>query len=413
MADTNTQPAKQSDRTDLIREQLCNTRINLAPLDEPVSLAHARRVPLGQIASLGAVFASIPKAFRTATQTIASPGDGMYMRALDAMGNPLSISQLQQFKGAGAGALGSMRVNGSFAQAHFYPAGPQTIKSSITMPVNPAMLAMGIALWQVNQKLDVIQKTVDEIFGYMRQHDRSEMRGNLQTLTDVLNGYSLNWDNQRYMDNAHMKVLDIKQDASQKMDLYHSQLEKKLADKAPIELHSKVRNRLDGVLDLLKDYQLATYIYVFASFLDPMIAENFRQDKLSDVQGRIESASVSYRKVYAQCYDAIKHSAKHAIDAVALGGLAAAGRFVGGAVAATPVGDATPIDEALKEGGDAVGKFNDSISSHLLQRLSETKPLDVLPFQENIELINTLYNEPSELLTDGENLYLLPTDTGA
>ena len=208
MADTNTQPAKQSDRTDLIREQLCNTRINLAPLDEPVSLAHARRVPLGQIASLGAVFASIPKAFRTATQTIASPGDGMYMRALDAMGNPLSISQLQQFKEAGAGALGSMRVNGSFAQAHFYPAGPQTIKSSITMPVNPAMLAMGIALWQVNQKLDVIQKTVDEIFGYMRQHDRSEMRGNLQTLTDVLNGYRLNFDNQRYKHNEKARAQD-------------------------------------------------------------------------------------------------------------------------------------------------------------------------------------------------------------
>ncbi len=408
MADESIQLANDEDCKALIRRQLANTHVTLALADEPVDLSCAHKVPIGQIASVGTAFASMPEAFRTVTQTVTAPGDSTLLQALDKTGNVIDFSQLQKFND-GTGALGSTRIGNSFQQAHLVQADTQTITTSATIPYDPTTLAMAIALQQITQKLEDIQKTVDEMFDYMRQRDKSKMRGNLQTLTDVLDGYSLNWDNARYMDNAHMKVLDIKQSATQDMDLCRQQIKKKLDDKAPIEIRGMVESRLDEVLDTLKDYQLATYIYAFASFLDPMLSENFKADRLEDVANRIEEASIRYREAYTLVYDALENSTEGSVDSAVLSGLATASKLLGNAVAKTPVGEHTPIDEALQGGGKALSSFNRGENKRLLEKLHAAKSPDVLPFQENVRAVASLYNEPSRLLTDGEYLYILPT----
>ncbi len=169
-----------------------------------------------------------------------------------------------------------------------------------------------------------------------------------------------------------------------------------------------VEARLDGVLDSLKDYQLATYIYAFASFLDPMLCENFKAERLADIARRIEAASIRYREAYTRVYDAIEGAVKGSVDSAVLGGLASAGKFLGKAVAATPVGNLTSIDEALEDGGEAVENFNRGKNSRLLMKLHAAKSPDVLPFQENVSRVSALYNQPSRLLTDGESIYILP-----
>ncbi len=407
MTDESIQPA-EDERKALVRNQLANTKITLAPLQQPADLSRARKVPIGQIAAIGTAFASMPEAFRTVTQTLTAPSAGTLMQAFTADGIPLDISMLQKFKD-GSGALGSFRVDGAFQQAHLVQAGPQSLTGSAIIPYDPATLAMAIALQQIDQKLDAIQKTVDDMFDYMRQRDKAAMRGNLRTLADALDGYRLNWDNPRYMDNAHMKVLDIKQAATQDMEFYSGRVAKRLADRPPVEVRGMVESRLDGVLDALKDYQLATYIYAFASFLDPMLAENFKEDRLADVADRIEEASTRYREVYTRVYNVIEGATNGSVDSAVLGGIAAAGKFLGRAVAATPVGDLTPIDEALVGGGKAVGRFNSDVNARLLSKLHAAKSPDVLPFQENVRAVSALYNQPSQLLTDGENLYVVPS----
>ena len=410
MADESNQPTNDNERKELIRQQLANTEIALAPFEESVDLSRAKKIPLGQIASIGAGFVSMPAAFRTVTQTVIMDGGGTLMKAFTKDGVPLDISMLQKFND-GSGALGSTRFGGSFQQARFVAAGPQTLTGTSTIPYDPATLAMAIALEQINQKLDNIQKTVDDMFDYLKQRDKANMRANLRTLTEELRNYHLNWDNPRYMDNAHMKVLDIKQAAMQDMEFYSSQVKKRLADKAPVEVRGMVEARLDSVLDSLKDYQLATYIYAFASFLDPMLSENFKAERLEDVAKHIESASIRYRKTYTRVYNALENETKRSVDAFALGGLAAAGKFLSKAVASTPVGDLTLIDEALEDGGKAMEKFNRGENSRLLKKLRAAKSPDVLPFQEYVRNISALYNQPSEILTDGENLYILSTSS--
>ncbi len=409
---------KQSnnDRKDLIRKELCNMNIQLAPAEENIDLSQAKKIPLGQIAAIGAAFVPISEAFRTVTQTFNLPNDGFLMKAFDAAGNQLNISQLYAFKDPGkafenGARLGSIRTTNGLEQARLVEAGPLELTSTTTLPIDPATIAIAIALQQVNQKLDSIQKTADEILNFMQQEKKSEMHGNLKTLTDIINNYSLNWDNQLYINNAHMKVLDIKQDATQGMDFYKNRVEQKLNDKTPIEIRGMLETRLNNIIDALKDYQLATYIYAFASFLEPMLSENFKQDKLDSVACNIKEASNSYQEMYSRCHDAIESRTQGSIDSTILNGISSAGKFLGKAIASTPIGDHTPIDEALNGGGDMVGKFNKDENVRLTERLREAESPDVFPFLENVESINALYNKPSQLLSDDENLYLLPCDS--
>ena len=87
MADELTRPA-DDDRKRLVRDQLARTNITLAPVEAPVDFARAKKVPLGQIASIGTAFASMPEAFRTVTQTVTTPASGTLMQAFDKAGNP-------------------------------------------------------------------------------------------------------------------------------------------------------------------------------------------------------------------------------------------------------------------------------------------------------------------------------------
>ena len=393
------------DRKKAVREQLSTTQFHLASTEQPADVTNAIKIPLGYLPSLGVAFGPIPTMFRSITTTINIP---TLLTVTDKLGNPLDPSVLQSFKD-GSGLLGSFRDAATgFGQARFHVQQGMSLTSVTTMPYNPAFLAMAIALVQINKKLDSIQSSVDQIFKYMRQRDKADMQGNLKTLADILNEYGFNYGNTVYMSNAHMKVLDIKQKSEQDMELFRFQVQEKLHKKSFIEIRESVSKRLDTVLDYLKDYQLSAYIYCFALFLEPMLSENFESGKLNAITKRIEEESIRYLELYSECYETIETSTHKSIDTIVFGGLASVGQKAGKAIAATKVGDHTLIDEALEGAGKGIEGLNNKYSNSLTEKLLSAKSLDVLPFKENVESINILYNQPSQLAIDDKNIYVLP-----
>ena len=393
------------DRKKAVREQLSATQFHLASTEQPVDATNAIKIPLDYLSSLGVAFGPIPTMFRSITTTINIP---TLLTVTDKLGNPLDPNVLQTFKD-GSGLLGSFRDAATgFGQARFHVQQGMSLTSVTTMPYNPAFLAMAFALAQINKKLDSIQSSVDQIFKYMRQRDKADMQGNLKTLADILNEYGFNYGNTVYMSNAHMKVLDIKQKSEQDMELFRFQVQEKLHKKSFIEIRESVSKRLDTVLDYLKDYQLSAYIYCFALFLEPMLSENFESGKLNSITQRIEEVSIQYLELYSECYEVLETSTHKSIDTIVFGGLALAGQKAGKAIAATKVGDHTLIDEALEGAGKGIEGFNDKYSNSLTEKLLSAKSLDVLPFKENVENINVLYNQPSQLAIDDKNIYVLP-----
>lgn len=320
----------------------------------------------------------------------------------------LSTSVLQRFND-GSGMLGSFRDAATgFGQARFHQVDPGTIQSVATMPYDPTMLFMAAALAQINQKLDAIQDTVNEMFEYMRQKDKAELRGNIKTLEDVLEAYRYNWNNDIWRKNAHMKVVDIKQESEKAIIHLRAQIRTKMGEKSPVELRFAVGGRLDKVIDRLKEYQLATYTYSFATFLEPMLSENFDEANLNAIAAKISDHGNEYRKLYTECYNAIEESSKASADAVALRGASAAFAGLGAFVKQTPLGERTSVDEALEKVGRGVGSFNEGQTRSLMEKLQHAKTPNVLPFKQSLEAVNNLHNHPHQLAADGENVYLLP-----
>ena len=180
-------------------KQLASTIIHLALTQKRVDVSGAIKLPLERIPQLGVAFASLRSMFRTVTNTVSVP---TLLQATDKYGSPLDPSKLNTFKD-GSGLTGGYRdAAKGLGQARFHVVEGDIATSVTQVPYDPTSLFMAAAIAQINQKLDSIQESVDEMFEYMRQRDKANMRGNLKTLADILNGYGLNYGNATYMANA-------------------------------------------------------------------------------------------------------------------------------------------------------------------------------------------------------------------
>ncbi|WP_306506365.1 hypothetical protein [Adlercreutzia equolifaciens] len=386
-----------------VREQLGNAEIHLATTDIEVDTDGSFKLPLDQVSALGVGLGSLPAMFRSVTTTINVP---TLLQATDKAGNLLDISRLNQSAGKLIASYNEPGIG--LQQARFQVVDPGTIQSVATMPYDPTMLFMAAALAQINQKLDAIQDTANEMFEYMRLKDKAELRGNVKMLEDMLEAYRYNWNNDIWRKNAHMKVVDIKQESEQAIIHLRAQIKTKMKEKGPIELRLAVGGRLDEVLDRLKEYQLATYTYSLAAFLEPMLSENFDEAYLNAIAAKISDCGNEYRKLYTECYNVIEESSKGTADAIALRGASAAFAGLSSFVKQTPLGERTSVDEALGKVGRGVGNFNEGQTRNLMEKLQHAKAPNVLPFKQSLEAVNNLHNYPYQLAADGENVYLLP-----
>jgi hypothetical protein len=390
-----------------IRRQMADGELCLVSADSAVDVGGAYKLPFDQIPALGVAFSSLSKMFRTVQGTVSSP---MLWQVTDKFGNIVDSSRLM-VSNDHTGYLASMRsTTHGFEQARLQPIKPGTITSTTVMPFNPALLFFGMALAQINVKLDAIQKSVKQILSYMQIWDKARLRGNLQTLNDILKDYKLNLDNAVYMRNAHMKTLDIKQFCEQDIIFLRSQVEEKLQKRDVIEVRALMGGQTDELIDALRDYHLAVYTYAFALFLEPVLCENFKESKLESVLQTIEDESVRYRELYTRCYDVIDAYAKKAADTVALGALSKAAKTTGETIAASLAGKYVNIDNMLMSSGDSIEKFSEWQTARLLKKLRVAKSLDVMPFEESVKAINAIYNRPVQIAADAENIYLLPED---
>lgn len=378
--------------------------LQLTPVDIEVSIDNAFTFPFDKIPALGTAFASLPEQFRTITTTTSGLTGFI---PVDKFGTPLDPSILFNAHN-GVGVVGSfMEQNGDLNVARWVELnGPQT--AATTIPYNPALLFMAVALAQVNQKLDAIQETQEEMFEYLKQKDKAALRGNIQTLNNVLLNYKFNWDNELYIKNTHMKILDVIQESDKQIVHLRAQIKSKMEDKKFLQSRISVNRQINDLVNLLKDYQLANYAYSYASFVEPMLSKNFKEDYLTLIENRLSEYSIKFRELYSECYSIIEKSLSDSIDKNILKSVSFASKKLGSAVAKTPLGKASPLDEALLKASDEVQDFNEDQSTGMLKKLQAAKDPNVAVFQQTISKLNQLHNTPMQLAADKDNLYVIP-----
>jgi len=387
--------------------QMANLRFSPTSTDIEIKLDKATKLPLAEVEALGAGLSSVCSFGRRIKQTVSVSDDGL-LKAFDATGRPIDVNQLFSAED-GSGLLGSFHdASNKLSQARFKKAEDQVVDVVTEIPVDPMQIFIAAALMEINAKLDDIQETQKEMFEYIKNKDRSELRGNLETLADIINNYRFNWNNNQYKSNKHILVQTIRNDAEKAIIQHRAEIRGKLAKKGIVYLHKDVASKVSAVKSELDEYRLAVYLYSFSSFIEVMLLENFDQIFLQNVSRTIDRYSLEYRELYTEAYNLIEAEEDGSVQAFALGGLSRAAKMLGEAIEKSPVGDRVQIDEMLANAHKGLGDFKRDLKNQMMSELVDARASDVRPFVEGINGVGRLYNDPVLLLADADSVYVLP-----
>ena len=353
-----------------------------------LEMSTATKIPLANLSALGVAFQPLTSAIQTAVS--GAGGSGIYF--VNTMGKQMFTTS------------GGTEFIGSLKSATGMVGGGQARMTALAC--DPTMLFMAAALMNIEKKLDAIQETQEEILEFLVEKERATLQGNLNVLGEVMTSFKYNWSSDTYKQSKIILIQQIKKEAEGSIILYRGQISKKLKKRAAFHSDKVVKELLKDLKSQFSDYQLALYLYSYASFLEVMLEGNFGEHYLNSVEQRISEYSLQYRTLYTECYNLMEDYSKSSIQAGVLSGLAVASKFMGETIAKVPVIRNSQLDENLIEAGSKLDKHGTKRATLALEGLSQTRLSVTMPFVENIRAVNDLYNKPVTYLFDSENVYV-------
>ncbi len=168
-----------------------------------------------------------------------------------------------------------------------------------------------------------------------------------------------------------------------------------------------VEKKTAEMVETLRDYQLASYLYSYATVVDVVLAGNFDRGYLESVSSKMNRYANDYLTLYNRCADAIERDSKGTIGAHVLHGIGSVGGGLGKFIASTPIGDATLIDEALEDGSKALRSMSMDGARRSVKALAQARLGFIRPFVDTVEEMDRLHNDPVLVAIDKENVYVL------
>ena len=360
------------------------------PYEDDLDLTSKKVIPVDQIAALGTGFDSIVSVLQSVANK-GQMGTGIYKVTVPSGGH------LAAFKD-GSGYLGSVlteagKVGGG--QARINP-----------LVFDPATLCMAVALMSIEKKLDLILEKQQEILDYLSQKEKAKLKAGYIILSDVIRDYKLNWDNEMYKSNAHIKALDLKQEALIQIEFHKNLISKDLDKHRLIQTQSNVQKKTSEIASEFNDYQMAVYLYAMSSFVEALLLGNFTSDYLNGVIHDINHYSNEYRNLYTKTYEILEKESNGSIDSFVLGGLSTATLGVGKAVEKMPLVNKTPLDDNLISTSKSISKTKKKNTHRTLKKLISRQRSYVAPFEDSLKTIRDIYNNDLELYLDGNKLYI-------
>lgn len=373
-----------------------------------VDLTKYQKVPLMGIAALGTAFSTLPEAARTITKTVTTRvatgtpvfagfwPEGVFGRMLD---------KGQGFSGNITGIDGSSGIVGRMRYKLLDGGIPVTTTTNTVIPFDPMTMVVAAALISIDKKLDTLQEKAEEILQFLKLEKQSKQRGNLNMLAEIMEEYKRDCNNEKTCALRVVAVQDIKREAHQDILFYQEQIARKLQEQKAIHGMQKAQNLMDSVMSEFYEYQLASYLYAYTSFMEVMLQKNF--EAAPAVAEKMTAHAKKYTELYNDCHSQIASYQRTAIEAQLLGGLGSVAKTVGQKIAAVPVLSKGPVDEALISAGESIGKFNKDAVAKKLEAFAPLEDSRMLTFIENVRRLDLLYNRADGMITDGENLYIM------
>ena len=360
-----------------------------APLtEEETKLVEYTKLPLSRVTAMGTAFEPIV----SAVQNVMGKGTtGIYKVTIP---NGTHLAQLKN----GTGNIGTVLSN-----SNNQIAGQATLNPLVC---DPTMMFMAATLANIDKKLDSIMETQKEMFDYIKQKDKAEVRGDLTFLSDILENYKYNWNNDKYKTNNHIKVLDIKQKAEHKVNLYRSLIRDEATKRNLLHSDKDVKKQLSAIGDDFKEYQLSLYLYSYAAFLEVMLLENYEAAYLEGISKRIEEYALKYRELYTEVYVLIEEYLQSSIQTHLLKGVSKVSKVAGEMIEKVPIISKGQLDETLIEASGKLEDIKSKRTEKTMRGLVDRQHSYLRPFVENINMISAVYNSDLTIAFDEKNLYI-------
>lgn len=375
--------------------------------EKAILLSDCIKIPLTDISMLGSSFAQLLPAFRTASQTITTVSDKGLFRCLFPSG--VTGTLVKDRNGLNLGTI--LPTEGGLRQARWVSAESTTVTTTnMVMPIDPTTLLMAAALASIDKKLTSIMETQKSILSFMDQDKQAGQKGDLDCLTAIVNSYKYNWDNKLFKENNHQKVLSITRTARQNIYFYQDQIANEIRAFPGIHFDKNVNDALNKMEKHFHQYRLALHIFSFASFLDVMLLGNFREEYLEQVAGEVEEKSEQYSSQLEKCRALLKEQSASSIETQVLNALGNAEMTIGKGIDSIPKFFKGPLldlgGDLLQSTGENTLKNNKKKVSQMALSFSAEADTSSVVFVESIKKVAEISNHTSEVLYDGENLFL-------
>lgn len=409
----------KTDSQELRKEEQSENEIDCSDLfpvvrSSDIDISQYKKIPLSGIAALGSAFSQLPVAARTivqtTTKTIAT--DETLFRAINykgidgflkanAFGTTGNIFQInEQGKQIIAGRMRFAPVDGL----------PIFETSTTITPFNPTLMVVAVALITIEQKLDGIQKSVEQILQFLKREKQARQRGSLNMLSEIIEEYKQNCGNDKLCALRSGEVQTIKRESMQDIWFYQDQITEDLKKQKALHGSREAQVLLDSVAYAFAEYQLACYIYAFSSFLDILLQKNFDSSTVESAIKNMTDLGKRYNDLYADCHSQIAQYQQTSIETQLVGNVGIAAKSIGKAISTVPFLKEGPVDEALIGVGDSIEKFNKKSVQKKLKLFESFESSKMEAFIENLGTVASLRHNPNSLLTDGENLYIFSTN---
>lgn len=358
-------------------------------------------VPIAELSALGAGVASLVPAFNTVTTTTTLATDGLFTIANKVAGDTLKMAK-------NGNAWGAMKTaTGGSKMVQLAEAGPLTATSQAVSAINPTTMMMAVALYSIEKQLGEIAETQKQILSFLEIKDEAGIEGDLETLTELINNYKHNWDNEIYVQNSHKMVMDIKRTARSNMLASQKRVAELVASKKLVVGQGQVKSTLSEMEKRFKYYKLALYTYSLASMMEIMLGGNYKEEYITGIKDEIIKLSGNYRELFEKSSLYLEKLGRSAVEANVLKGIGTAGKAVGKFIGSIPLVKEGPVDEFLQDGGANLKKNAIGMEKQAVHQFAALNNSGTQIFVNKMEDMIQIYNHTERICFDDKQIYLV------
>ena len=363
-----------------------------------ISQSKSLSMPIAQLSTLGAGVASLLPAFRTITQTSSVAAEGLYRIPNAVIGDTLKAAKSGNF-------WPSFKNSNKLAQLQKVDSLQST--TSMVMPIDPATMMMAVALFSIEQQLGNIAEMQKKILSFLEIEKESEIEADIETLSNIIEKYKHNWDNEQFISSNHKMVIDIQRTARKNMVSYQKKVRDVIKEKKLLVLQNKIKTTLDELMKDFKYYRLSLFTFSMSSLIEIMLSGNFKEENILSIKDEVQKLSFVYRDIYGECSVYLEGMEKSSVESNLLKGVSATSKAVGKFIGSIPKIKDGQIDECLQEAGEHVSDKAKTMETDSIAAFAEMSNPGTSLFTDKMDDLIFVYNKTSDICFDSNNIYLI------